>query len=328
MVTAAVDDDVGVDVAGDRGHEPDPVAGVLEDAGLLDVHLDPAGQVVEHARALAPALRLVAGGGGRVPEAPPVVDRAELLAQVILGDALGDDPAAEQHLAKAGALLLQERDQLQRQVVAELGVQAADLERGDDAHRPVVLAPVPVRVAVRADAEHGLARRAVAREQRANGVLRDREAERFELADEVVQRVPVDRRVRVAADRLVAERVVGAGQRLDVALDPLRALLAHRGDSSAVDEAEWPPPAARVKSAVWFTEEHIERREYASAAQALERAFRLGGRRGAPARPATTSPPRGGGTRGRRRRARAAGAAALVALPVASAASAPGPLGS
>lgn len=44
-----------------------------------------------------------------------------------------------------------------------------------------------------------------------------------------------------------------------------------------MDEAEWPPPADRVRSAVWFAEEHIERREYASAAQVLEQAFRLGG---------------------------------------------------
>ena len=42
VVAAAGHDDVGVDIAGDRVHDPDPVAGVLEDARLLDVHLDPA----------------------------------------------------------------------------------------------------------------------------------------------------------------------------------------------------------------------------------------------------------------------------------------------
>src|SRR5207248_8031620 len=54
VVAAAVDDDVRVHVPGDRGHEPDPVAGVLEHARLLDVHLDPAAEVVEHPAALAP----------------------------------------------------------------------------------------------------------------------------------------------------------------------------------------------------------------------------------------------------------------------------------
>ena len=160
VVAAAVDDDVRVDVAGDGVDDADPVAGVLEHPRLLDVHLDPAGEPVQHGAALAPARGLVARVLGVLPEAAAVVDRAEPLLQVLLGDPLRDDPAAEQHLAEARALLLEERDQLQRQAEAELRVQAADLERGDDAHRPVVLAAVPVRVAVRADAEGGLARRA------------------------------------------------------------------------------------------------------------------------------------------------------------------------
>ena len=74
-----VDDDVGVDVAGDRVDDADAVARVLEHARLLDVHLDPAGEVVEHVAALAPARRLVAGGLGVLPEAAPVVERAERL---------------------------------------------------------------------------------------------------------------------------------------------------------------------------------------------------------------------------------------------------------
>ena len=77
MVAAAVDDDVGVHVAGDRGHDADPVAGVLEHARLLDVHLDPAGEVVEDVDALPPALRLVARLLGVLPEAAAVVDRPE-----------------------------------------------------------------------------------------------------------------------------------------------------------------------------------------------------------------------------------------------------------
>ena len=49
---------------------------------------------------------------GALPEAPSVVERAEALAQVFLGHALRDDPAAEQHLPEARPLLLEERDQL------------------------------------------------------------------------------------------------------------------------------------------------------------------------------------------------------------------------
>ena len=182
MVAAARDDDVGVDVAGDRVDDADPLARVLQHARLLDVHLDPAGEVVEHVDRLLPARRLVAGGLGVLPEAAAVVDRAEPLAQVLLRDALEHDPAAEQHLAEARALLLEERDQLQRQAEPVLVVQAAHLERGDDAHRPVVAAAVAVRVAVRADPEDRLAEGPVARDERADRVLGDGEAERSSAA--------------------------------------------------------------------------------------------------------------------------------------------------
>jgi hypothetical protein len=83
-----------------------------------------------------------------VPEATAVVDRAEAVLQLLLGHALGHDPAPEQHLAEARALLLEEGDQLQRKAETELLVQPADLEGGDDPHRPVVAAAVAVRVAV------------------------------------------------------------------------------------------------------------------------------------------------------------------------------------
>jgi predicted negative regulator of RcsB-dependent stress response len=43
------------------------------------------------------------------------------------------------------------------------------------------------------------------------------------------------------------------------------------------DEVEWPPPAARVKAALWRAEAHLEQAEYAQAAGALEQAFGLGG---------------------------------------------------
>ena len=112
MVAPSMHHHVRVDVAGDGVDEPDPVVRVLQHTRLLDVHLDPAGEPVQHGGALAPARRLVAGLLRVLPEAAPVVDRAEALLEVVLGDSLRDDPAAEQHLAEARPLLLQERDQL------------------------------------------------------------------------------------------------------------------------------------------------------------------------------------------------------------------------
>ncbi len=100
MVAAAVHDDVGVDVAGDRGHDPDPIRGVLKHACLLDVHLDPACEAVEDVNRLAPARGLVSRCLRVLPEAPPVVERKKALLQLLLGDALRHDPAAEQHLAE------------------------------------------------------------------------------------------------------------------------------------------------------------------------------------------------------------------------------------
>ena len=138
-----------------------------------------------------------------LPEAASVVDRPELSAQLLLGHPLGDDPAPEQHLPEAGSLLLQERDELEREVEAELRVQPADLERGDDAHRPVVLPAVAVGVAVRPDAEDPLPGRPVPRHERADRVVGDLEADRLEIPHEVVERRPVLRRVGVPADRLV-----------------------------------------------------------------------------------------------------------------------------
>jgi hypothetical protein len=39
---------------------------------------------------------------------------------------------------------------------------------------------------------------------------------------------------------------------------------------------EWPPPAARLTSALWRAEGHFERQEFAAAAQALHDALGLG----------------------------------------------------
>ena len=83
-----------------------------------------------------------------------------------------------------------------------------------------------------ADAEDRLAPRAVPGDERADRVLLDLEADLRELAREVVERVAVDGRVRVAADRLARQRVVGAGEGLDVPPDPLGAPFpVHPGDS-------------------------------------------------------------------------------------------------
>ena len=54
VVAAAVHGRVGVHIAGDRRHDPDPVPRVLQHACLLDVHLDPTREVVEDVQRLAP----------------------------------------------------------------------------------------------------------------------------------------------------------------------------------------------------------------------------------------------------------------------------------
>jgi hypothetical protein len=88
---------------------------------------------------------------------------------------------------------------------------------------------------VRADPEHRFPLRAVAGDQRADRVLLDLEPERLQPAREVVEGVAVDIGVGVAADRLVRDGEVRTGERLDVALDSLRAPRSvHRGDSTAL----------------------------------------------------------------------------------------------
>jgi hypothetical protein len=43
------------------------------------------------------------------------------------------------------------------------------------------------------------------------------------------------------------------------------------------DEEVWPPPEARVRSALWQAEDHFERREYFAASRALASVFGLAG---------------------------------------------------
>jgi hypothetical protein len=48
--------------------------------------------------------------------------------------------------------------------------------------------------------------------------------------------------------------------------------------TAPVDD-EWPPPAARLRSAIWRAEGHIERGEYFAATDALADVFDIAGRR-------------------------------------------------
>jgi hypothetical protein len=154
-----------------------------------------------------------------LPETATVVERAKALPEIVLGHPPGDDAAPEEHLPEARPLLLEEGDHLQRQTEIVLLVQAADLEGGDDTQRPVPLAAVSVRVAVRPDPEHRLPLRSVPRDERADWVLRHTEPELLELGREVVQRPAVLGRVRVANDGLARPREIRSRERLDVALD-------------------------------------------------------------------------------------------------------------
>jgi hypothetical protein len=43
------------------------------------------------------------------------------------------------------------------------------------------------------------------------------------------------------------------------------------------EEDDWPPPAARVRAALWQAEGHFERREYFAASAALAPVFGLAG---------------------------------------------------
>jgi hypothetical protein len=48
---------------------------------------------------------------------------------------------------------------------------------------------------------------------------------------------------------------------------------------TAAVEDDWPPPAARLRSAIWRAEGHIERGEYFAATDALADVFDIAGRR-------------------------------------------------
>jgi hypothetical protein len=73
------------------------------------------------------------------------------------------------------------------------------------------------------DSEDLLAALSVARDERSDRILVDLEADRFELPREVVEGVAVHLSVGIPPNRLIRKRVIGTGERLDVALDTLGA---------------------------------------------------------------------------------------------------------
>src|SRR5262245_44057159 len=48
------------------------------------------------------------------------------------------------------------------------------------------------------------------------------------------------------------------------------------GDDSTTEDAEWPPPEARLQGVLWRAEGHLFRAEYAQASRALDEAAGLG----------------------------------------------------
>ena len=201
---------------------------------------------------LAPPRGLVARLLGVLPERAAVVDRAERSRSSSSVTRCAMIRLPSSGWAKPEASSSRNEISCSGRSRPSSSLEPADLERRDDAQRAVVLAAVSVRVAVRSDPEDLLALRSVPGDEIADGVLVDLEAERLELAREVVERVPVVGRVGVATDRLARERVVGAGKRLDVALDPLGAQgpvdRGHRGRRRLPaeryrDRAEREPPS-------------------------------------------------------------------------------------
>ena len=192
---------VDVRVAGDGRDDPERTPGILEDATLLDVRLDPRDEAVERPRAVAPARRVAAGVRGDVPERATVVERADLRAQLGLADVARREAAAEQQPTEAGALLLEPRDHRERQAEAELGIQAGKLERHDDAERPVPRSAAAHGVQVRADPDARRAGRHVAGDERPERRVAYGEAEGREAVGDPADRPRPLRRVGVPADR-------------------------------------------------------------------------------------------------------------------------------
>ena len=155
-----------------------------------------------------------------------VVERPDVVREVVLFDPAGADLAAEDHLPKARALFFEERDDPQREVQVMLGCEPTHLQRDDDAKGAVPLAAVAVRIAVGPQAEHPGPARAVLGNEVADRVVVDGEAEGPECLLEVHERATVLRGEGVPTDGVLGARVLRPGQGLDVPDDPVAGALA------------------------------------------------------------------------------------------------------
>ena len=200
------DGHVGVNVSGDRGHDSDPVPGVLQDAGLLDVHLDPAGEIVEHVDRLAPA----APARSRPPRrAPRSCDRRR---------SRGSDSRRSSSVTRWAMILLpssiwpKPEPSSSRKEISCSGrprpSSSFSRQTSSAVTTPIVPSYLPP-LRFESQCEPMPNTFSPCGRLRATSVPTgssvDVEPDRLQLAREVVERVAVHRRVGVAADRLVGE---------------------------------------------------------------------------------------------------------------------------
>lgn len=98
MIAPTHDLEVAVDVAGDGVHDAQARAVALENAPLLDVHLDPPAETGQRSARITMALGLVPGAAGGLHERHAV--RADVGGQLLVRYRLDDYAAAEQELAE------------------------------------------------------------------------------------------------------------------------------------------------------------------------------------------------------------------------------------
>ena len=209
-----------MDVAGDRPHDPDPVARVLQDAGLLDVHLDPAHEVVEDGRprATGPARSRPPRRAPRssVRRRSPGTSRAAARrspgrAMIRLPSSICPKPepsSSRKETSWSGSPRPSSSFSRQTSSAVTTPIVPSYLPplRFESQWEPIPKAGSPRGRFRAASVPTG-----------SNPIV---EAERTERAREVAERVPVGLRVGVPADRLAREREVRPGERLDVPLDP------------------------------------------------------------------------------------------------------------
>ena len=202
---------VGVDVAGDRRHDAHAVARVLEHPCLLDVHLDPAGEVVEDVDRLAPARRL------RSPPPRACSQKLRPSSRARKRSRRSSSVTRWAMIRLPSSICPKPEPSSSRNEISCSGRPRPSSSSRRHTSSAVTTPSVPSYLPpLRLESQCEPTPNAfspvgpVARDERADGILADLEAECLELAGEVVERVAVDRRVRVAADRLVGERVVRA----------------------------------------------------------------------------------------------------------------------